>query len=109
MQHLFQRNCHRALAGTRQAREPDRCTLLAEQLVAVGAGYFTFVPSDVGCFLFSHRCSGSLLRGARSEEHTSEPQSLMRISYAGFCLKKTSDYKNTNKLVTTNTNDQSAI
>src|SRR3546814_6243768 len=26
--------------------------------------------------------------GNRSEEHTSELQSLMRISYAGFCLKK---------------------
>src|SRR3546814_8185424 len=25
---------------------------------------------------------------SRSEEHTSELQSLMRISYAGFCLKK---------------------
>src|SRR3546814_2453648 len=25
---------------------------------------------------------------ARSEEHTSELQSLMRISYAGFCLKQ---------------------
>src|SRR3546814_2265882 len=31
----------------------------------------------------------------RSEEHTSELQSLMRISYAVFCLKKTkkNDYK----------------
>src|SRR3546814_2058350 len=29
-----------------------------------------------------------LLRQARSEEHTSELQSLMRISYAVFCLKK---------------------
>src|SRR3546814_1800908 len=28
-------------------------------------------------------------RGLRSEEHTSEFQSLMRISYAVFCLKKT--------------------
>src|SRR3546814_4156604 len=28
------------------------------------------------------------LRGVRSEEHTSELQSLMRISYAVFCLKK---------------------
>src|SRR3546814_7872601 len=28
-------------------------------------------------------------RGDRSEEHTSELQSLMRISYAVFCLKKT--------------------
>src|SRR3546814_3416296 len=27
-------------------------------------------------------------RGERSEEHTSEVQSLMRISYAVFCLKK---------------------
>src|SRR3546814_3141705 len=29
-----------------------------------------------------------LLQGKRSEEHTSELQSLMRISYAVFCLKK---------------------
>src|SRR3546814_2170550 len=28
------------------------------------------------------------LTAKRSEEHTSELQSLMRISYAGFCLKK---------------------
>src|SRR3546814_4497708 len=28
------------------------------------------------------------LSGARSEEHTSELQSLMRTSYAVFCLKK---------------------
>src|SRR3546814_11646574 len=31
---------------------------------------------------------GLLLAGLRSEEHTSELQSLMRISYAVFCLKK---------------------
>src|SRR3546814_7604184 len=31
----------------------------------------------------------------RSEEHTSELQSLMRISYAVFCLKKKNDNKNT--------------
>src|SRR3546814_2310828 len=30
-------------------------------------------------------CEG---QGVRSEEHTSELQSLMRLSYAGFCLKK---------------------
>src|SRR3546814_8755347 len=29
-----------------------------------------------------------LVAGVRSEEHTSELQSLMRISYAVFCLKK---------------------
>src|SRR3546814_1638070 len=31
---------------------------------------------------------GIALGGSRSEEHTSELQSLMRISYAVFCLKK---------------------
>src|SRR3546814_2078180 len=30
---------------------------------------------------------GRHLRGGKSEEHTSELQSLMRISYAVFCLK----------------------
>src|SRR3546814_6629700 len=30
----------------------------------------------------------TVAEGARSEEHTSELQSLMRISYAVFCLKK---------------------
>src|SRR3546814_3985826 len=30
----------------------------------------------------------------RSEEHTSELQSLMRISYAVFCLKKQKQYSN---------------
>src|SRR3546814_6996209 len=33
-------------------------------------------------------CDVRLLLGSRSEEHTSELQSLMRISYAVFCLKK---------------------
>src|SRR3546814_6564555 len=33
--------------------------------------------------------------GARSEEHTSELQSLMRISYAVFCLKKKKTKKHT--------------
>src|SRR3546814_9008068 len=32
--------------------------------------------------------SGSAYTYSRSEEHTSELQSLMRISYAVFCLKK---------------------
>src|SRR3546814_5932140 len=32
------------------------------------------------------------VRHARSEEHTSELQSLMRISYAVFCLKKKKNY-----------------
>src|SRR3546814_2732833 len=37
----------------------------------------------------------------RSEEHTSEPQSLMRISYAVFCLKKKKNYKMESTIQTT--------
>src|SRR3546814_3797940 len=40
---------------------------------------------------------------SRSEEHTSELQSLMRISYAVFCLKtKTKSYRMNNCLHTNN-------
>src|SRR3546814_4907979 len=41
---------------------------------------------------------GVLALGIRSEEHTSELQSLMRISYAVFCLKKKN--KNSNHMST---------
>src|SRR3546814_6780527 len=43
-------------------------------------------------------CDDALLLGRqlRSEEHTSELQSLMRISYAVFCLKKKTQYNKTN-------------
>src|SRR3546814_8253582 len=37
------------------------------------------------------------LRQPRSEEHTSELQSLMRISYAVFCLKKKKKYNSLQK------------
>src|SRR3546814_6466218 len=43
----------------------------------------------------------SILKAGRSEEHTSELQSLMRISYAVFCLKK-----KTNKSKTRTTKSQ---
>src|SRR3546814_8188494 len=44
---------------------------------------------------FSLRSNFPMVRGeksCRSEEHTSELQSLMRISYAVFCLKKKKQY-----------------
>src|SRR3546814_3718772 len=36
-----------------------------------------------------------IARNSRSDEHTSELQSTMRISYAVFCLKKKTQSKNT--------------
>src|SRR3546814_3914783 len=38
------------------------------------------------------RANAVAARHRRSEEHTSELQSLMRISYAVFCLKKKNNY-----------------
>src|SRR3546814_4648942 len=43
--------------------------------------------------------TGLAVEHARSEEHTSELQSLMRISYAVFCLKKKKKTHNTTRLV----------
>src|SRR3546814_10862266 len=43
------------------------------------------------------RSHGVVADRLRSEEHTSELQSLMRISYAVFCLKKKNKYKNNEK------------
>src|SRR3546814_2431126 len=57
-------------------------------------------------FRFSSKCEAGLelvdvltnatRRALRSEEHTSELQSLMRISYAVFCLKKKNNKHITN-------------
>src|SRR3546814_2618161 len=49
------------------------------------ARYWGFRPR--ACAPYRARTKGKDERG-RSEEHTSELQSLMRISYAVFCLKK---------------------
>src|SRR3546814_4755133 len=49
-------------------------------------GEVNFDPSYNGNILVNAMTVG--IAPARSEEHTSELQSLMRISYAVFCLKK---------------------
>src|SRR3546814_9722520 len=52
------------------------------------------------------RASMSALRDKRSEEHTSELQSLMRISYAVFCLKKNNKNKNKKNRTCTYTHER---
>src|SRR3546814_6213248 len=57
----------------------------------IAAGWFWIIElvlDSVG------RCQ-SRPQGLRSEEHTSELQSLMRISYAVFCLKKKKKHTST--------------
>src|SRR3546814_4862652 len=56
-------------------------------LVAVAGAYWYFSGSS-GAAKKSAGPFGGMAGMARSEEHTSELQSLMRISYAVFCLKK---------------------
>src|SRR3546814_7675260 len=86
--------------------------------------YTTLFRSSAGLSMVSHSrmgCPGgcgncTFSAVARSEEHTSELQSLMRISYAVFCLKKKtkititkyerSETTNTKNRDTTHINDQ---
>src|SRR3546814_9366082 len=56
------------------------------QLEITAAPLLTMACHCVGCQKMT--ASAFSLSAARSEEHTSELQSLMRISYAVFCLKK---------------------
>src|SRR3546814_3473003 len=69
-------------------------------VIAVTIAAFTVVPgTDVAGAtgagtLTSRACAAeAAIKATRSEEHTSELQSLMRISYAVFCLK-TKKYMN---------------
>src|SRR3546814_464777 len=64
-------------------RSDELCRLQVEHIQAeAGAGMRLFLPQSKG----DRENLGTT--HYRSEEHTSELQSLMRISYAVFCLKK---------------------
>src|SRR3546814_5783106 len=85
-------------------------------LVFVSLYYFISSPRQTGaiCRYLRHRRKQGFLRSLintyrnyfvfgqtiidkiRSEEHTSELQSLIRSSYAAFCMKKTKIVNNTN-------------
>src|SRR3546814_6792968 len=49
----------------------------------------------------TERITTALVHLERSEEHTSELQSLMRISYAVFCLKNTKSQQHITQTATT--------
>src|SRR3546814_3395433 len=62
----------------------------AMKALAIFGSFRTAAAGLAGAFVFTvFRFSGNV----RSEEHTSELQSLMRISYAVFCLKKKKQLK----------------
>src|SRR3546814_10894747 len=65
---------------------------------AAGAGRHRLQPVERGCGvgqLARSAVVAALAASDRSEEHTSELQSLMRISYAVFCLQKITNTKYT--------------
>src|SRR3546814_6499142 len=70
------------------------------QLDALGRGCGVgraAVHGDGGAVVYRAQAQADLPHGSsRSEEHTSELQSLMRNSYAVFCLKKKIQTNNTN-------------
>src|SRR3546814_8196998 len=57
---------------------------LGELLLAAANGRL----AEIDAPRFRDQASVTVVLASRSEEHTSELQSLMRISYAVFCLKK---------------------
>src|SRR3546814_7389658 len=72
-----------------------------DDLEAVGNAMLEFLEQDrllaqqVILEFFADARFGHVGDGQRSEEHTSELQSLMRISYAVFCLKKKNKHSDT--------------
>src|SRR3546814_8674059 len=60
------------------------------------------MPTKLSILFFLNRnaipATFCAMTSSRSEEHTSELQSLMRISYAVFCLKKKNNTKTNNEI-----------
>src|SRR3546814_3158175 len=70
-------------------RSAPMTTDLIANVIPVGIDVITaYVPFFKSGQLVPLAVTGTARSPLRSEEHTSELQSLMRISYAVFCLKK---------------------
>src|SRR3546814_8640209 len=69
--------------------EADDVRLYVRERANVAVG---LIKHDSNAFVRKLRIGRLVFAHRRSEEHTSELQSLMRISYAVFCLKKKKKY-----------------
>src|SRR3546814_2361042 len=72
----------RHFIGGQQAGMADFTALFAPNVNSYQRLCHPYASPNNACWSHDNRSAG------RSEEHTSELQSLMRISYAVFCLKK---------------------
>src|SRR3546814_9296122 len=104
--------CSSDLLSTQHAEEVDHATLkeaVIEEIVkpvipaAMISAETRYLINPTGRFVIGgpHGDCGltgrKIIVDTRSEEHTSELQSLMRISYAVFCLKKNNNTNTTHK------------
>src|SRR3546814_4148384 len=91
---------HHTILPLTARQTPDAEVMIADS-VALGDGLFVLSPEDMVLHCVAHLFADGDLAGGlrnlwdfhclledRTEEHTSELQSLMPISYAVFCLKK---------------------
>src|SRR3546814_4440715 len=77
-----------AAATPIETRQSERRVILASSLGTVFEWYDFYLYGLLATIISAQFFSGVNETTGRSEEHTSELQSLMRISYAVFCLKK---------------------
>src|SRR3546814_4682625 len=84
----------RATAGALISRFEFRGQQIATSLENIDAAKSSIMDVDL---------AAEQSKLVRSEEHTSELQSLMRISYAVFCLKKKHKHKNKHSTATKQT------
>src|SRR3546814_6191844 len=91
----FRRERYIAFALRHRAADRDAVGGLA-RAAQVEPGLFAFFAAACHIEVLAHHQLAVGHDNGRSEEHTSELQSLMRISYAGFCLQKKNN-KNNNK------------
>src|SRR3546814_5852273 len=98
---MAQRIVHRVLQRLRSRNDRDH--LRAQQLHAEDVGLLPLhvLRAHEDLAFHAEQRGDGRGRDARSEEHTSELQSLMRISYAVFCLKKKNKKHTMYKLVKT--------
>src|SRR3546814_6740819 len=87
----------RSTLGARFQHE-KRGTTQADSALTTSAGPITLLPFGLESTTrddFSPKVTLDFKPWDRSEEHTSELQSLMRISYAVFCLTQKNKHKHT--------------
>src|SRR3546814_2049027 len=82
-----------AASPARRDSASDSAPLSGEALQAASSNSASAPPEFFVIPRPSSTATGHAPHRARSEEHTSELQSLMRISYAVFCLKKNNKFQ----------------